>query len=416
MAHATAPRAPPALARRLLSFELAFVLFLFAGVYKAWAPISWIPADPTVLFGGLVGLSLPVVWVRAGMPRPPVALTVAGLFGLFLAYALLSGLWSESGIYYREKAFRLVTATALSLLGALALSQRPARTRRFLALAAGFSVLVTLGALTSVAHTALVAETSTPRPFGTNYLIVGRAIGFGAVILAAALLCYPLDRRERLGAGIALLLALVALVGLGGRGPLVATVASIGAVGAFATLLDGTLPRLDRRALVAGIGGLGLLGVLLVTVGRSIRGVYRFLILLESPGDSLGARLGYYDVTLDLWLAGPTVRGAGLGSWPIAMGRGDERGYPHNVVLELLYELGLVGAALFFALLAVGLATLVRGWRAHRRPEAVAIGALCLFTLLNAMVTGDLNDNRFLFAIIGLLCYRPVAGSASSRS
>lgn len=403
-------------ARRLVSFEAVFALFLFAGVYKAWAPLAWVPIDLTVLLGGIAGLLGVGLWIRNGLPRPPTAVVAFVLFGLFLVYALVSGLWSPSRVYYTDKAFRLVSATALAFVGGLAIAQRPARTRRFLAIVAGISLFVTAGAFVSVVFTMLFAGTSTPEPFGTNYLIVGRAIGFGVVILTGFLLFAPLDRREQGLAALAVAVSLLTLVGLGGRGPVVATGASMAALVCLAAATEGVVPKPTPRALVAGLAGIAVLGVLLVTVGRSIRGVYRFLILLESPGESLGSRLTYYDVTFDMWLAGNRLFGQGLGSWPIAMGRGDEPGYPHNIVLELLFELGLVGLLLFVALLVFGGAVLLRGWLAHRHPEAVVIGTLCLFMLLNAMVTGDLNDNRYLFAVLGLLCYRPVAMRVGSRS
>ncbi|WP_122088163.1 O-antigen ligase family protein [Halalkalicoccus subterraneus] len=402
-------------ARRFVSFEALFALFLFAGVYKAWAPFAWIPVDLTALLGGLAGLVGLRLWIQRGFPRPPRAVVAAALFGLFVLYALLSGLWSPSRVYYAEKAFKLASATTFSFVGGLAIAQNPTRTRRFFAVVTGFALLITVGALVSAAPS-MLRPTTTPEPLGTTYLIVGRAIGFGVVILTGFLLFRPLETRERGLVAGAIAVSLLTLVGLGGRGPMVATGVSMAALVCAAIASEGIVPTFSRRMVVAVLGGGAVLGGLLLTVGRSIRGVGRFLILLEGPGQSLGSRLTYYTVTPEMWYAGNRLLGQGLGSWPIAMGRGDEAGYPHNIILELLFELGLVGLALFGALLVYGGAVLVRGWLAHRRPESVVIGALCLFMLLNAMVTGDLNENRYLFAVLGLLCYRPVAGRVSPSS
>ena len=91
------------------------------------------------------------------------------------------------------------------------------------------------------------------------------------------------------------------------------------------------------------------------------------------------------------------------------MGYGDIRSYPHNILLEIWFELGLPGLALFGALIAVAVAALAPWRLLHKCPWALL--ALALFTnaLINASVSGDLNDNRLLFASMGLLL---LAGTA----
>jgi O-antigen ligase len=105
------------------------------------------------------------------------------------------------------------------------------------------------------------------------------------------------------------------------------------------------------------------------------------------------------------------VLGHGTGAWAVDWGGMDERRYPHNIVLEVLYEEGLIG--LFVVLLFLGV--IFRRWRQASRLiyqydldttlyRYVHIGGLLfLFSLTQAMKSGDLDDNRFMFFCAGLV-------------
>ncbi|WP_331234427.1 O-antigen ligase family protein [Natronorarus salvus] len=392
----------PVRLRPLASFEVLFVCFLFSGVFKAWAPLAWVPVDLTALLATLTALSGGWLLVRGFRPhRTGVVLSL--LFGLFAGYAALSLRWSPSGLYAGSKAFRLLTVTALSLVGAaLVVSASRARLRR------AFATAGVLAAVATVETIRVGLSPGLPTPFGTNYLIVGRLIGFGAVLIAAVLLFDRPELRYRVAGWTALGGCLLALLLAGGRGPLTSTVVVVAGL-AVVALVTGhaSVPR-DGRVVAAGVGGVALLGGVLLAVGEAIRGVRRFLLLLDGPGDSLGGRFAHYETAVDLWLSGSTLRGHGLGGWSVLVGDADVQSYPHNLVLEILVELGVVGLALFALLVCAGVVALARGWVETGDPTSFAVAALFSFTFLNAAVTGDLNENRFLFAAIGLLAYRPV--------
>jgi O-antigen ligase len=80
--------------------------------------------------------------------------------------------------------------------------------------------------------------------------------------------------------------------------------------------------------------------------------------------------------------------------------------YPHNMVLEVWSELGLLPLVILLASIVTLLAGLWRGaWR-HTRDRAgpllyVLIGFL-LFNLFATLLTGDLNDNRAFWGVFGL--------------
>ena len=51
------------------------------------------------------------------------------------------------------------------------------------------------------------------------------------------------------------------------------------------------------------------------------------------PGmdESITSRLNYYSIALELFSNNP-IWGYGIGSWPILIGVGDIRSYPHNIL------------------------------------------------------------------------------------
>ena len=84
----------------------------------------------------------------------------------------------------------------------------------------------------------------------------------------------------------------------------------------------------------------------------------------------------------------------------------DVRLYPHNLVLELGAENGLIGVLIFGALIivtfAIGL-TFLKREKGLARVVVRYLLVVCCFSLLNAMVSGDINDNRILFTFVGLI-------------
>jgi O-antigen ligase len=119
-------------------------------------------------------------------------------------------------------------------------------------------------------------------------------------------------------------------------------------------------------------------------------------------GDSAAVRLDFYTAAVHLWATSP-VFGHGIGSWPVLAGYGDQRAYPHNILLEIAVELGLVGLVLFVGLLAFALRALGPWHLVRQDPIRVLILMLFASMFINALVSGDLSYNRPLFAVLGLM-------------
>jgi O-antigen ligase len=101
--------------------------------------------------------------------------------------------------------------------------------------------------------------------------------------------------------------------------------------------------------------------------------------------------------------------GHGTGAWGFDYSGEDRREAPHNIIMELLYEQGLVGVLLISLFLWV---IFVRWRRASKLVyfngldmgtfQIVHItGLLFSYTLLQAMGSYDINENRFMFFCAG---------------
>jgi O-antigen ligase len=130
----------------------------------------------------------------------------------------------------------------------------------------------------------------------------------------------------------------------------------------------------------------------------------------STPTYTAGRRLTLYRWALEMFAEKP-LTGWGLGGWSYYALDRDVPAYPHNLVLEIAAEEGVMGlAALGTLFLAVFLA-LRRIWR--NSPDLRFIAPVFLFSLLATMTSGDINVNRPLWLWCGVIF--ALAGIAQRR-
>ena len=392
--------------RFLFSCEFIFVLFLFAGRYKASPSLQWVPVDLTAFFFGLSVAMGSLILLRRGFRvlRQSFNLVVIGL--LFVVYVVTSMLWSPSSAYAQDKAFYIATLIFWPLIAAaLIIGYDRKRLRRFLVALGVFAVWMSLDNL--AAYTQAGGWTYFAG-LGRQYVSIGRVIGLGVTLLLGYFLFFARGRWGKIAAlGLGVVMVGLLLVA-GGRSPLIATLAA-GAVPLLVGWRFSSSGAFNLKRYVfplrAVIGlGLATVGYLLMT-GHLTTTLERLVQAVGSdPDSSTLARIGYYQASLSMWGESP-LAGRGIGSWPVLMRFGDVQGYPHNIILEVLAELGLVGLLLFSALNGYALRTL--GSRKLIRDDPLRMLVLMLYAnaLLNALASGDIPANRVLFAFLGLMTF-----------
>jgi hypothetical protein len=155
----------------------------------------------------------------------------------------------------------------------------------------------------------------------------------------------------------------------------------------------------------------------LVAIGRLPWTLVRMLSLFGGQGGHLNVlqndRIMFYEGALEFWTRAPFF-GIGLGGFGPLMFHLDGRFYPHNIVLQILSELGLVGLALFLPVLIIPLRRLsfARLWN---EPVLFCVLMLTLNNLAYSLFSGDLDISTWL-GPASMLLMRPLSDELASRA
>jgi hypothetical protein len=242
-----------------------------------------------------------------------------------------------------------------------------------------------------------------------NYLARGRWAGYGAILTLT--LWYRMARK-RLGRFMSLsvwALCIYVLLATGGRGPIIAYVLSLVVTQMFGSVFDGE--ALSRRQL-KGIAAVAVVSVLLVylilwaPIDAFALARAKFQLLMSPErGPSTVTRAEHFREALSYFAEYP-IRGVGLGGFALKRRQTGARIYPHNLFLEILSETGVAGFLPFCGLVMASLWGYGRAIHSSDRRERVILEsalAVLLFAFFNAMVSGDINDNRIVFVMLPIL-------------
>jgi len=356
----------------------ALALFVHAGTLKPLEFLERLPFDLTVASGGVVLVSV-VARVASGA-RLPTQMGIVVLFLVVLAPSVIGVAPSE---YAREKALNFFTLTVLAAIAPAVLVSSRRSADLLLTSLAFFGSFAAIYALVYGQRTEFGNRLGLG-PDGSGPIGLGRLAGLAAVVLLAnALYGY---RFRRTAAAFAAVSAVTVVLTLS-QGPLLAT-----AAGGVIVLFGGR--RHTNVLSFKVVAGLAVVGVA-ATAGASLLSAQQGRALSEL-GTSETARLEMWELVLgERW---SLFLGNGFGSFS-ANGEIVAE-YPHNLVLEVLYESGGFAAAVTVALVVAGL---VAARSVSRRGlVGVTVAGVLVATLINAMVSADLNGNRPLFMMISV--------------
>ena len=200
---------------------------------------------------------------------------------------------------------------------------------------------------------------------------LGPTLGLGVVVCLAGFLTLEDDRRDlRRGALAGLLACGVGLLLSFSRGAWLSTAAAC-------TLVLWLSGRFARFVPAAAAGTLALLAVWQFVPDE----VAEYATDISTKAYTVQTRLDSIDDTLALWRQSPFF-GHGVGLRKVVA--------PHNLIVEMLGEVGLLGVAFFLAAVAGGAISLRRAWRrlgrlpGFRTALLAAIGAFAV-TLLHGL-------------------------------
>ncbi len=375
-----------------------FALFVFAGYYKAADALQFMPIDLTLLFaaGTLVFCGFEI-WRTLSLG--PGILPMLAVFA-----ALTIGLhWPENlGSYPVQKELRLFSLTALSAFAALILLRTEARRRTFTYTICLLGLVMAGLAAIEAARHGLSARTLI---FNANPILLGRTSGFTGLVLCL------LYWRGLLSAWLfvpAMLVALVGLVASGTKAPLLALLLTVLVIAHIAVVNGASLKR-TWGTLIAGC--LGLAAALAYLSWNGVHVARRFVFPLMGewrPTDD--SRLALWQQTLKLIPTHPFGIGWGrFNEWIQVFDAGRLMRHPHNIALEIFVEAGWLAGIAFLILVVASLFLSLRA--AYQAPATVSpassagmllVPAGLMYWLICAAFSGDVNDNRPLWALLGM--------------
>lgn len=351
------------------------------------------PVDYLLLCSGLCGLialyKLPFVGKQLPALLP---------LGVFLAGCIVGVFTSTGSDYAQNKyitfAIVCLVAAALAPIDDQSVLQRSLITLLFVASSAVSLLLLLAGSATSSGRFSL---------FDLNPIGLARVTGLSVLIAVAFLVTRAGGRRRLLSNMILVVVATLGLVSTvltGSRGPLL----SVGLAIVCMLLVTLRMRRLGLPSflLLVAVAAVGYVGV--TSYGGA--GLDR----LESGVES--GRSELYSQTWQIIKAHP-IGGVGWGSFPLYIfdfGSDDGTLYPHNILLELWVEGGVLALLGFLVLAGAAMITAYKA--AQDTPSAVLIMSILIYSLANALVSSDVVGNRLMWiSIVVALLSRSRSGT-----
>ncbi|CAM3417561.1 O-antigen ligase like membrane protein [Zobellia roscoffensis] len=254
----------------------------------------------------------------------------------------------------------------------------------------------------------IVAKTLYFSPLNSSYRLVSIRfydirkfyLGFGMGLCILAILQVYLKKSYLVG-----FFSIVVLLGLGARGALIFLMITL-LVWKWKSLLVKIMdfrikPKILRNLAIAST----VLPIILITQYEKIYsflylGIIRFTSLFQIGEDkSVLGRVERITFTIDYIFNSLStfLFGNGIGSFGIIYSGQDKREYPHNIFLEVFFELGIFFLLLFLIFLFLP-------FFYKRR---ILFKLFVFYFLLNALKSGDLVGLWLLFIFIGLLVFNP---------
>jgi O-antigen ligase len=358
------------------------VTLLFAGYFKELTALAWLPVDLTLLaLIATAAFVLVTVLPQGADMRLPVGAVALGL--AFVPGVLLA----SANPYSIDKTHKL----AITMIAALAPLYLLTTTRRQAVFVGLHIVVGALVAIGEVVFPASATETIRLALQGAGTIASGRAVGVAIVVLLVLALTQP-RHRALLCLGAAILCYF--LVGSGSRGPMLAVVATV-------VLVAVLVPGRGRavRFLMLGVASFALSWLVL---NSGLEGASRIRGTL-SGGEEFSdeSRFAIWDEAVAA--IRQTPQGVGWGDFwtvltPGARHNPDYVQYAHNAVLEAAVEAGWIAAIALAIFIGASLWKLGRA----RGAREFALFGIALFFAMNAMVSGDINDNRNAWAALAV--------------
>lgn len=392
------------LIQMVFSGEMYFTLFLTAGIFKS--NFDWFPLDITALF---FVLTLIVVMKRI-FRKPEIYITqliAILLMLLIVALMLISYTYAPKTNYAMVKVILFIIFSFGSfIISVFLFSYDLRKIQKFLKVFALVSTLLSI---------ITIIEYFYPNHFISVGLDTGiviglaRAIGIGCIINLSYFLISNKGIKTKILCLISLLLNINALILTASRMAIISLMICWLVLMLLSIKIKGKKIYLDKntKIIVPIFLFVIVFNIYLYIVGAFDKILFRMSVLIDESngGTSLSGRFNRFETALQMIIDNPLF-GQGVGSFSYKYGGITASEYPHNIFLEVISEMGIIGLAglLFLIIYVIYRYNKIDINKSYEIMKmSVTILLITLFLFLSVNSSGDLIENRIFFAILGLM-------------
>ncbi|MCK4447355.1 MAG: O-antigen ligase family protein [Candidatus Marinimicrobia bacterium] len=341
------------------------------------------------------------------------------LFLLFLSVLMFSILYTDSTNYGLEKLLEFVFFNCFFFIFGIIVFQSCESTKRYLEILK-YSILIlsTINAFLVIKYLFSGSTSELIVRFtitGSNPIGNARVMGLGLILWFYSLV-EGKNYSSRLWCLLALITILLSLIATNTRGPFFSVLIVI----IIYVLFFSKLSTLKKTSLV-------LFVILVISVTFSVLPenlFVRYAYFGEestfnttyglSKSSSSAMRLIYFRNIFEYFHNFPIsiILGTGIGNFSQITPGFDIRRYPHNIFMEILFEQGIIGVGIFLFGLVFLIQKILQFWdeiEVNIKSLFIPFLLSFLYFFLNAQVSGDISDNRFVWllwgGIIGMLSF-----------
>jgi O-antigen ligase len=396
----------PAIALMILSLTA-----IIKGYLINYFPVNEI-VDITVIATLIIWLGLVKILLEGNWKLPSEQKSIVYLFLIFGLLLGISYIYTVSPDYGFRKILRFNTFAVTMFISPLLIIKSPADSKRLLSyfyfllvIIIGIMLLQFVYFLKWGDFAIVLAYWNRISIPGANPIQVSRFLAIGAAMMIALLIRNKPSQSLHYFA--ILFVILLSIILSGSRGPLVSII--IGSI-VYAILYE---RKHSSRIFGYGILAIGTIITLLLLLPESL--TQRFFdisqgsVIMTQQGvrriSTIATRFEFWSMSLQAWFSSITsfFIGLGAGSFSSLFIWRDWRWYPHNLIFEIIAELGLIGLVIGVLFIIKSYQIINKGIQRGSFTDHSALwvaGTVVMF--IAAQFSGDINDNRILWMFIGI--------------
>lgn len=389
--------------------HIIYILFLTSGIIKTFFPYFsiYLPIDLTLIFSVILVFDVFIyqIFSKFKIRYKINSLISIGVLLTFYMFMIISLLYSPSDNYSMVKTTLFITniiAFGYPILKNVTVFKLYFKTLVILTIIYTFCFLPFM--MMYLKDEANLKNTVVYQMMGL-YLSIGNLIGLSLLLVLVVSNLYKSNIIKWL---ITLLLFILLMI-IGARGPLLffLILYIMYLIGNF--IKDTFMfKKYSNIFILNRIFASGLVLVIFIVIffifSDSLiilldRTLARFSVLTtDDMGDSMSHRMQYFIFSIDNIFCSTTkfIFGHGIGSFGILYNGIDINDYPHNIIFELLFELGVIGLILFVLFFSLVLR------RSKLNSNSGIPLVILMYLVLNAMKSSSLIDHRMMFFVLAI--------------